>query len=148
MGRNGAINAKVHATKSRRNFSLRTHPIHTMEPKTHVLLHFIMFGCIWDRFVTALTRCKWAYLVQLMQKFGSRSRIWTCHYEHARSTPLDPKSCFRVFRNIWVHSGPFRYCTKIGAKWAELVQLMQKFMPRKSCRNFSLQTRPIHNIGL
>jgi len=26
--------------------------------------------------------------------------------------------------------GPFRYCTKLGTKWAELVQLMQKFMPR------------------
>ena len=54
MGRTGAINAKVNATKSRRNFSLRTHPIQTMEPKTHVLLHFVMFGCIWGRFVTAL----------------------------------------------------------------------------------------------
>ena len=32
MGRTRAINAKVHATKSRRNFSLRTHPIHTMGP--------------------------------------------------------------------------------------------------------------------
>ena len=54
MGRTGAINAKVHATKSRLNFSLRTHEKHTMGPKTHVLLHFVMFGCIWDRFVTAL----------------------------------------------------------------------------------------------
>ena len=35
-------------------------------------------------------------------------------------------SCFSVFRNVWVHSGPFRYCTKLGVKWAELVQLMQK----------------------
>ena len=54
MGQTGAINAKVHAAKSCRNFSLRTRPIHTMGPKTHVLLHFVMFGCIWDRFVTAL----------------------------------------------------------------------------------------------
>jgi len=54
MGRTGAINAKVHATKSRRNFSLRTHPIQTMGPNTHVLMHFVMFGCIWDGFVTAL----------------------------------------------------------------------------------------------
>ena len=58
MGQSGAINAKVHATKSRRNFSLRTHPILTMEPKTHVLLQFIMFGCIWGRFVTALNSVK------------------------------------------------------------------------------------------
>ena len=53
MGRTGLINAKVLATKSRQNFSLRTQSIHNMEPKTHVLLHFVMFGCIWDRFVIA-----------------------------------------------------------------------------------------------
>ena len=29
-----------------------------------------------------------------------------------------------------MHLGSFRYCTKLGAKWAELVQLMQKFVPR------------------
>ena len=54
MGRTGAINAKVHVTKSRRNFSLRTHEKHTMGPKTHVWFHFVMFGSIWDRFATAL----------------------------------------------------------------------------------------------
>ena len=54
MGRTVAINAKFCATKSRWNFSLRTHPIHTMGPYTHVLLHFVMFGCIYDRFVIAL----------------------------------------------------------------------------------------------
>ena len=53
-GPKGAINAKDHATNSLRIFSLRTHPIHTMGHKTHVLLHFLMFECIWDRFVTAL----------------------------------------------------------------------------------------------
>jgi len=33
---------------------------------------------------------------------------------------------------------PFRYGFKLDAKWAELVQLMQKFMPRSRvgiCRN-------------
>src|SRR6185312_7762025 len=30
----GRISAKVRATKSRRNFSQRTHPIHPIEPKT------------------------------------------------------------------------------------------------------------------
>src|SRR6185436_7885970 len=34
---------------------------------------------------------------------------------------------FGVFATIWVHSGPFRCLTKLGAKRAELVQ---KFMPR------------------
>ena len=69
-----------------------------------------------------------------MQKFVSRSRDWTCHYERARSTPLDPSTCFSVFRNVWVHSGPFRYCTKLGAKWANLLQLMQKFVPQSLIR--------------
>ena len=39
-------------------------------------------------------------------------------------------SCFAPFCNVWVHFGSFHYCTKLGAKWAELVQIMQKFMPR------------------
>ena len=54
MGQTGAINAKDRAANSRQIFSQRTHPIHTMVHKTQVLLHFVMFGCIWDRFVTAL----------------------------------------------------------------------------------------------
>ena len=39
-------------------------------------------------------------------------------------------SCIGAFRSVWVHFGLFHYCTKLGAKWAELVQLMQKFVPR------------------
>ena len=55
MGRTGLINAKVHATKSRRNFLLRTHPIHTHGALNSCFVSFfVMFGCIWDRFVTAL----------------------------------------------------------------------------------------------
>ena len=50
---NGAINGKVCATKSCRNFSQRTHPIHLIGQLTHVLVRFVVFGCIWDRFVTA-----------------------------------------------------------------------------------------------
>jgi len=63
-----------------------------------------------------------------------------CHEvasELVTTNPPDPhnwtlNSCFSVFRNVWVHLGPFCYCIKLGAKWAELVPLMQKFMPR-SC---------------
>ena len=42
-GQNGA---KVRATKSRQNFSQRTHPIHPIGPKSDVLVHFILFGCL------------------------------------------------------------------------------------------------------
>ena len=39
-------------------------------------------------------------------------------------------SCIGVFCSIWVHFGLFRYCMRLGAKQAELEQLMQKFVPR------------------
>ena len=47
----GRTSAKVRATKSRWNFSQRTHPIHPIGPKTDVLMCFVLFGCIWDRLV-------------------------------------------------------------------------------------------------
>ena len=47
----GRTSAKVRATKSLRNFSQRTHPIHPIGPKTNVLVRFVLFGCIRDRLV-------------------------------------------------------------------------------------------------
>jgi len=47
----GRTSAKVRATKWRRNFSQRTHPVHPIGPKTYFLVRFILFGCIWDRLV-------------------------------------------------------------------------------------------------
>ena len=44
----GRTRVKVRATKSRRNFSQRTHPIHPIGSKTDVLVRFILFGCIRD----------------------------------------------------------------------------------------------------
>ena len=35
-----------------------------------------------------------------------------------------------------MHLGLFRNCMKLGAKWCELVQLMQKFVPRSHIRIF------------
>ena len=40
----GRTSAKVRATKSRRNFSQRTHPIHPIGPETDVLVHFALFS--------------------------------------------------------------------------------------------------------
>ena len=64
-----------------------------------------------------------------MQKFVPRSRGGIFLNERTRSTTLDPKACFGAFRSVWVHLGSFRYCMKLGAKQAEVVQLMQKFVP-------------------
>ena len=69
MGQSGAINAKDRAANSRQIFSQRTHPIHTMVHKTQVLLHFVMFGSIWDRFATALNS------VQMGQSGANNAKV-------------------------------------------------------------------------
>ena len=104
MGQSDAINAKDRATNSHRIFSLRTHLIHTMGHKTHVLLHFALFECIWHRFVTALNS------VQnepncINEKFVPRSRVGIFPYERTRYTPRDQKNHvllhFVMFGCIW-----------------------------------------------
>ena len=72
---------------------------------------------------------KHAKLVQLMQKFmpWCLVRIFTTNAPDPHHWTLN--SCFGVFLSVWVHLEPFRYCTKLAAKHAQLVQLMQKFMP-------------------
>ena len=47
----GRTSAKVRATKSHRNFSQQTHPIHPIGPQTDILVCFVLFGCIRDRLV-------------------------------------------------------------------------------------------------
>src|SRR6185437_7366040 len=48
---NGSTGAKVRATKSRWNFSQRTHPIHPIGLQTFVFMQFVLFWCIWDYLV-------------------------------------------------------------------------------------------------
>ena len=40
-------------------------------------------------------------------------------------------SCFGELHSVWVYLGSFRNCMKLGTKQCELVQLMQKFVPRR-----------------
>ena len=79
---------------------------------------------------------KQAELEQLMQKIIPR-----IHIKFFAANPPDPphwtlNSCFGAFHNVWVQLGPFCYCMKLDAKWAELVQLMQKFVPRSRVQIF------------
>jgi hypothetical protein len=51
-----------------------------------------------------------------------------------------------MFLSVRVHFGPFRYCTKLAAKRAKLVQLMQKFVQRclvRIFRNERSQSTPL-----
>jgi len=78
-------------------------------------------------------------LVQLMQKFVPQSHVGIFCNGHTQSTPLD-------LRSILVHLRSFRNCMKLGAKRGELVQLMQKFVPRSDIgifRNEHTKSNPL-----
>jgi hypothetical protein len=99
MGRTGAMNANVHETKLRRNFSHGTHPIQSIGPETHVSGHFESFHYCMK------VRAKLAELVPLTQKFHKRSRVGIFHNERTRSTPphWSQKSCSGSFRTVSLH---------------------------------------------
>ena len=75
-------------------------------------------------------------LMQLMQKFMLRCLFKIFHNERSRSTPLELNSCICAFLSVRMHLGLFCYYTKLAAKRAKLVQLMQKFVPRCFVRIF------------
>jgi len=85
MCRTGTINAKVHARKSRRYFSLRTHLIHTISPQTNILVCFVMFGCIWYCFITHWTRYKTCRTGAINAKV--HATIWSWNFS-LRSHPI------------------------------------------------------------
>ena len=45
-------------------------------------------------------------------------------------------SCFVAFRSVWVQLGPFRCFMILGLEQAELLQLMQKFVPQSRVKIF------------
>jgi len=91
------------------------HLIHPIGPYTHVLVCFIPFWCIWDHLVA----------LPISEQNDVASEFCTTNAPDRPHWTL--KSCFVAFPTIWVHLGPFGCLTKLGLKWAELVQ---KFVPR------------------
>ena len=83
---------------------------------------------------------------------GAISEKSSCHEVvsefFATNTPDPPhwilNSCFGAFLSVWVQLGPFHYCTKLGANWAELVQFVQKFEPWSCDGNFRYGPGPTH----
>src|SRR6185437_13011441 len=117
--------AKVCATKLRRIISQRTHSIHHIGSKTHVLVRSIPFWCIWNHLVALRNSVQ-----NGPNKFKSLCHEVASEF-FATNVPSPPhwtlNSCFVVFPTIWVHLGPFGCLTKLSAKQAELVQM---FLPR------------------
>ena len=101
-----------------RNERTRSTPLDTKLTFCTLWVHSGPFGC--------LTKIG-AKRTELVQKFVPWSRVGIFCNERTWSTPLTLNSRFGAFLTIWVHSGPFGYLTKLGAKRAEVVQ---KFVPR------------------
>jgi hypothetical protein len=100
------MNAQVCKMKLRQNFSQRTHPIHSIGPKSHVVGHFAPFH------YSTKVGAKRAKLVTLMDKFAKQSCVGIFRNERTRSTPFDTKLMF------WVVSHESR-CKK-GPNWCHL----------------------------
>jgi hypothetical protein len=117
--RTSAINAKVRKTKSRRNFSQRTHPIHSIGPKTHVFRRFGQF-CYCTKVDAKLSE-----LVLLSRKFAKQSRVGISRNQRTRATSLDPKLMF------WGVSDRFVTARKSMQNWPNWIHyrtsLLKKF---------------------
>src|SRR6185437_14267574 len=114
--------AKVRATKSRRNFSQRTHPIH---PHWTLNCRFGVFHTIWVHSGSfgCLTKLS-TKRDELVQKFVPRSCFGIFRNERTRSTPLAPKLPFwcvsyylGAFGTVWL---PYETRCKTGRTSAKV----------------------------
>ena len=108
-------------------------PIHPIGPKTHFLCVSLFLGSFWIVLLLHEASCKMGSTGAISAKV----RATTSHQNFFATNAPDPprwalNSCFGAFRSVRMHFGLFRYCTKLDTKWTELLQLMQKFVPR-SC---------------
>ena len=144
----GVINAKVRATKSCRNFSQWTLLIHTIGPKTHVLVRFfsvwVHFGPF--RYCTKLG-AKLSNLVQLMQKFVTQSLVRISRNLRSRSTQLDPKLMFSCVSFRLCAFGTVSLLHKTRNKTGHTGAINGKVRAMMSCYNFTQRTLPISTIG-
>ena len=91
-----------------------------LESKLMCLVCFVLFGCIWTVWLSCKTQCKTG-------RTGAKVRATESRHKFSHQThPIVPigvlNSYFGAFHTIWVHLVPFGYHTKLGAKWAEVVQ--------------------------
>jgi hypothetical protein len=75
-------------------FSQRTHPIHPIGPKTHILGRVRPF-----RYGTKVD-AKLAELAPLTPKFAKQTVVLIFRYERTRSTPLEAKLMFCALRTV------------------------------------------------
>ena len=133
----GAINTKVCATKSRCNFSQRTHLIH---PHCTQNSYFGVFYSVWVH-LGSFRNCmklgaKRGELEQLMQKFVPQNHVGIFHNKQTQSTPLNVSVHFVVFGCIWDRSVTAWNLLQNILNWFNYT----KVRARKSRCNFSQPT--------
>ena len=137
----GRTSAKVRATKSRRNFSQRKHPIHPLDPKLTfwcVSNYLGAFGTVWLPYETRSKTGRSSAKIRAMKLRRNFSQ--QTHPIH----PLDPNLMFwfvsydlGAFETVWL---PYKTRCKTGRTSA-------KVRATKSRRNFSQRAHPIHPTG-
>jgi hypothetical protein len=93
-GRTGATIAQLRKIKSRPNFSQRTHPIHSIGPKTYV------FGRFGPFCYSTKVDAKLAKQVPLSRKFATQSRVGFFATNAPNPLHLTQNSSFGVFRTV------------------------------------------------
>ena len=88
-----------------------------LEPKLFVLVRFVLFGCIWDHFITARNIVQnepnWCNYCKCLCHEGV-SEFFTMNAPDPPHWTLN--SCFGTCRTVWMLLGPFRCLTKLSAK--------------------------------
>ena len=105
-----------------RNDRTRSNPLNPKLTFSCVSYYLCAFGAVWLLYET---RCKTGRASAKVCATKSRQNF--AQRTHPIHLIEQKNSCFVAFCTIWVHLGPFRCLTKLGAKRAELVQ---KFVPR------------------
>jgi len=116
----GRTGAKVRATKSRRNFSQCTHPIHPIGPQTHVSMNSCSFGAFGTVWLTYETRCK-------MSRTGAKVRVTKSRRNFSQPmhpiNPIGPQThilvCFLQFWCIWDRLVELRNSVQNGPNWCK-----------------------------
>src|SRR6185312_4705608 len=103
-----------------RNERIRSTPLHRKLMFSCVLFYLDAFGTVWLPYET---RSKMGRTSAKVRATKSRRNFL---HERTQSTPLDTKLTFWYVSYYLGAFGTFGCLTKLGAKWAELVQ---KFVP-------------------
>ena len=97
-------------------------------------MRFSPFGCILEQFCYCTKLGAKRAKLTLMQKFVQQCLVRIFRNKCSRSTPLDPEL---IFWCISFHLGAFGTVSLLHetrCKWANLVQLMQEFVPQSLIR--------------